>query len=81
MAEDIYKKLAKHLSSLGMGYPETEDLLEILRENFTPLEAEVALSHPFKSNPFRTDSSKRDWPPQNISTKELESILSMKRIL
>jgi hypothetical protein len=32
MSEDIYKRLAKHLSSLGMGYPEKEELLEILRE-------------------------------------------------
>ena len=43
MTEDVYKKLAKHLASLGMGYPEKEELMEILRENFTPLEAEVAL--------------------------------------
>lgn len=46
MGEDIYKKLAKHLASLGMGYPEKEELLEILRENFTPQEAEVALAIP-----------------------------------
>ena len=51
MRENVYQRLAKHLSSLGMGYPEKEELLEILRENFTPLEAEVALAiptgHPF----------------------------------
>ncbi|PIV20832.1 MAG: hypothetical protein COS40_10465, partial [Deltaproteobacteria bacterium CG03_land_8_20_14_0_80_45_14] len=49
--DNIYKKLAKHLSSLGMGYPEKEELLEILRENFTPLEAEVALAIPTKVIP------------------------------
>ncbi len=37
MDEEIYKKLAKHLSSLGMGYPEKEELMEILKENFTPV--------------------------------------------
>lgn len=45
MAEsDIYGRLAHHLSFLGMGYPPTEDLVEILRENFSPTEAEVALA-------------------------------------
>ena len=38
MSDEVYKRLAKHLSSLGMGYPEKEELLEILKENFTPLE-------------------------------------------
>jgi hypothetical protein len=48
MDEEIYKKLAKHLSSLGMGYPEKEELMEILKENFTPVEAEMALAIPPK---------------------------------
>lgn len=56
MSEDVYKKLSKHLSSLGMGYPEKEELLEILRENFTPREAEVALAIPTKTIPFEPES-------------------------
>jgi H+/Na+-translocating ferredoxin:NAD+ oxidoreductase subunit B len=44
--ESVYEKLAVHLSHLGMGYPVTDDLLDILRENFTPREAEVALAIP-----------------------------------
>ena len=52
MSDDIYRRLAKHLASLGMGYPEKEELLEILRENFTPLEAEVALAIPTRVIPF-----------------------------
>ena len=47
MTDDIYRQLAKHLSSLGMGYPEKEELLEILKENFTPQEAEVGFSDPY----------------------------------
>ena len=62
MSDDIYKKLAKHLSSLGMGYPEKEELLEILRENFTPLEAEVALAIPTKVIPFEPAPDYRDHP-------------------
>ena len=73
---EVYKKLAKHLSSLGMGYPETEDLLEILKKNFTPLESEVALAIPSKVIPFEPTPVSEIVPPQNISTKELETILS-----
>jgi len=73
---DVYKKLAKHLSSLGMGYPEKEDLLEILKETFTPLEAEVALAIPTKVIPFEPVAVSEIVPPQNVSREELESILS-----
>jgi rubrerythrin len=59
-----------------MGYPEKEDLLEILRENFTPLEAEVALAIPTKVIPFELAPVSEIIPPQNISKEELESILS-----
>jgi len=43
---DLFKKLADHLSNLCMGYPPTDDLIEILRTNFSPQEAEVALAIP-----------------------------------
>jgi len=76
MAEEIYTKLAMHLASLGMGYPVKEELLEILRENFTPLEAEVALAIPTRVIPLEPVSINRMTPPQNISMEELESTLS-----
>jgi len=76
MAENIYKKLARHLSSLGMGYPEKEELLEILRENFTPLEAEVALAIPTRVIPFEPVPVSEIASQLNISKKELESTLS-----
>lgn len=76
MEEEIYKKLAKHLSSLGMGYPEKEELIEILRENFSPLEAEVALAIPTRVIPFELASVEKIEPHINISRDELEKILS-----
>jgi NAD-dependent dihydropyrimidine dehydrogenase PreA subunit len=76
VTEDIYKRLAKHLSSLGMGYPEKEELLEILKENFTPLEAEVALAIPTKVIPLEPVPVGKIVPPQNLSIEQLESILS-----
>ena len=44
--QDVYEKLGKHLSRLGMGYPYKDDLIEILKENYSPSEAEVALLLP-----------------------------------
>jgi len=76
VAEEVYKKLAKHLSSLGMGYPQKEELLEILSENFTPLEAEIALALPTKVIPFETCSAEAIASRINLSREELEQILS-----
>ena len=76
MGEDIYKRLAKHLSALGMGYPEKEELLEILRENFSPLEAEVALAIPTKVIPLQPAPVSALLPQVKLSKEELETILS-----
>jgi NAD-dependent dihydropyrimidine dehydrogenase PreA subunit len=76
MIENIYSRLAKHLSSLGMGYPEKEELLEILRENFTPLEAEVALAIPTKVIPFEPFPVDKIALHIYLSKEELEKILS-----
>ena len=46
MSSDPYTRLAQHLSALGMGYPVKDDLVDILRANFSPAEAEVALAMP-----------------------------------
>ena len=76
MSEDIYHKLAKHLSSLGMGYPEKKELLEILKENFTPQEAEVALAIPAETIPFEPVSVEEISTHSKIPQEELEQILS-----
>ena len=57
MENDIYKRLAKHLSALGMGYPEKEELLEILKENFTPVEANGASAAGFARLPVLSPPS------------------------
>ena len=76
MSDEIYKKLAKHLSSLGMGYPQKEELIEILRENFTPQEAEVALAIPADRIPFEPVSIDEISPHVKVPKKKLKSILS-----
>jgi NAD-dependent dihydropyrimidine dehydrogenase PreA subunit len=76
MSRGVYEKLAKHLASLGMGYPEKEELIDILQENFTPLEAQVALAIPTKVIPFEPVSVDSIAPHLQITREELEKILS-----
>ena len=75
MPVNVYKKLSKHLSSLGMGYPPKEELLEILTHNFTTMEAEVALSIPTNVIPFEPVPISKITPKAEIPRKELENIL------
>lgn len=44
--QDIFGKLGKHMSCLGMGFLQTEAFVEFLKETLTPLEATVALGIP-----------------------------------
>jgi NAD-dependent dihydropyrimidine dehydrogenase PreA subunit len=76
VADDVYMKLAKHLAALGMGYPEKEELLEILRENFTPQEAEIALAIPSKVIPLEPVPVSDISSQVNLPREELESTLS-----
>ena len=50
--QDVYSRLAHHLSNVGMGYPVRDTLLEILREHLEPDEAEIALALPTGVIPF-----------------------------
>lgn len=43
---DIYTRLAAHLEKLIMGYPFNDALIDLLKETYTPIEAQVALSIP-----------------------------------
>lgn len=44
--QDVYRRLADHLSKVGMGYPVRDTLLEMLEEILDPGEAEIALALP-----------------------------------
>ena len=73
--KDIYKRLADHLSSLGMGYPPSEDLEEILRANFSPTEAEVALALPTRVIPLRPTGIDDIMGAVHLPRADLEDIL------
>ncbi len=66
MHDDVYRKLGKHLAALGMGYPDKEELMDILQANFSPFEAEVALAIPTGVIPLelaRRSHRRRHGPP------------------
>jgi hypothetical protein len=51
--KDIYRRLANHLKDLIMGYPYNEALIDLLKEMFSPMEAEVALAIPNNLNRWK----------------------------
>jgi hypothetical protein len=68
---DIYLRLAKHLEDLVMGYPYTEELIDLLKEMFSPEEAQVALAIPNKVAPLEvigldTIISRADLPESKV---------------
>jgi predicted transcriptional regulator len=72
---DVYVQLADHLSLLGMGYPPTEDLVEILRENFSPTEVEVALAIPTRVIPLQPVNVDEIIDRVNLNRTELIGVL------
>ena len=55
MGEDIYRTLMKHLGEVGIGYPQIDEFLEVLRKTITPEEAEVALGLPIRLPPMEVE--------------------------
>ena len=55
MEQDIYRKLMKHLGNVGIGYPQIDDFLEVLKRSLTPEEAEIATGLPTRRPPFEVE--------------------------
>jgi len=70
--QDIYLRLAKHLEDLIMGYPFNEALTDLLKEMYTPVEAEVALAIPNNLQPLEVVDRQRivdrcDLPESSVN--------------
>ena len=74
-ARDIHGRLADHLSKVGMGYPVRDSLLEILEENFSPGEAEIAMALPTGLIPLSTATVDEISGRIAMPRDELESAL------
>ncbi len=75
--QDVYQRLADHLSNVGMGYPVRDTLLEILRENLIPSEAEIALALPTGVIPFSPVSVDEIASRVAMPRDELETALEL----
>ena len=53
MQRDVHHLLTEHLSALGMALPPREELTDLLRQAFTPEDAELALALPAGGIPLR----------------------------
>ena len=73
--QDVYRRLAEHLNRLGMGYPVTDDLIDILKENFSEVEAEIALAIPSGVIPLQPVSVDVIFENADLSRDELSETL------
>lgn len=53
MSKTVHERLAAHLSSMGMGMPHKDALVDILKTCFTDEEAEIALLLPTTNTPLK----------------------------
>ncbi|MBI9086867.1 MAG: 4Fe-4S binding protein [Desulfobacterales bacterium] len=74
MNNDIHEKLAKHLSMMGIPYREA--LVEILKENFTEKEAEIALMLPTTNTPLKPVSVEELSDRSKLDHLHLSEILN-----
>ena len=84
MQNNVHERLAKHLSTLGMGLPHRDDLVDILKSVFSKTEAQVALllptTHiPLKPTPLAELARSSDLEPQEVAAI-LEGLAAKKLI-
>jgi len=72
---DIYEQLVFHLSALSMGLPPREELFIMLRENLTPVEAEVLLLLPTKVAPLQPVGIEKITEKSSLPDDKLGEIL------
>jgi Fe-S-cluster-containing hydrogenase component 2 len=73
--EDIFERLAQHFSQMAMALPFSEEMVEILKENLTPLEAEVALALPNRVVPLDFVDMESISPVAGLSEKEMLEVM------
>jgi hypothetical protein len=76
--QDVYFRLAKHLQDLIMGYPYNEAITDLLKEMYSPVEAQVAVAIPNNLAPLEvvdleTITVRCDLPRSTVS-KALQTL-------
>ena len=73
--DGAYQRLARHLEVLGMGMPYRDALIELLKENLTPPEAEIALLLPTRVAPMHLASVDEIAATTDMPSQELAAAL------
>ena len=73
--QDLYIRLARHLEHLIMGYPYTEELIDLLKEMFNPTEAQVALAIPNDLAPLEVVGIEQIAARTNLALPEVAATL------
>ena len=69
MLEDVYERLREKLDRFPIGFPKTEEAMEILKTLYTPEEAELALKLPMTSKPFEEIVKEIGEDPEELRKK------------
>jgi ferredoxin len=75
MHDNPHERLARHLSVMGMGLPHTDDLVGLLKANFTEEEARAALLLPANCVPLSLTAIAELTPSAGIDGSRLAAIL------
>jgi len=75
MDQDIYGKLMRHLGNVGIGYPQEDDFIEVLRKTITTEEAEIALGLPTRLAPFEVEDVDLIAEKVGKNSEKVENIL------
>jgi ferredoxin len=76
--QDLYQRLAVHLEHLTMGYPYTDELIELLKEMFSPAEARTAMAIPNDLAPLQVVSKEKIAARADLPLSEVvEALESM----
>jgi len=73
--QDLYNRLAVHMEHLTMGYPYTEELIDLLKEMFSPAEARAALAIPNDLAPLQVVSLKDIAARSDLPLSEVAAAL------
>ena len=70
-------KTHEHLGEVGIGYPQIDDFLEVLKKTLTPEEAEIALGLPTRLPPLEVEEVELIAGRLKKPVKEVEEILEI----
>ncbi|MBN2466802.1 MAG: 4Fe-4S binding protein [Deltaproteobacteria bacterium] len=75
MEPDIYRELMTHLGKVGIGYPQIDGFLDVLKKTLTVEEAEVALGLPTRLPPLEVEEVDKIAQRLKRPIEEVERIL------